>query len=75
MESFQIAILARATGDSSFHVFLQEERNSSRTCGRCDKINYNLKGKDTLNCSRCSYHTDRDVNGARIILRKYLSLM
>ena len=72
---FRERLLTRAAGDTSFHVFVQDERDTSRTCGMCDKINYKLKGKDTFNCSHCNYNTDRDVNGARNILRKFLGLM
>ena len=72
---FRERLLARAAGDISFHVFVQDERDTSRTCGRCDKINYKLKGKDTFHCSHCNFNTDRDVNGARNILRKFLGLM
>ena len=51
-----------------------EEPYTSKTCGKCGEINAKLGGAKTFKCSKCEYVADRDVNGARNILLRYLSL-
>lgn len=48
-----------------------DESYTSKTCGGCGSINENLGSKKIFSCS-CSFKCDRDVNGARNILIKYL---
>ena len=49
------------------------EEYTSKTCGGCGKLK-NIGGAEVYRCSHCRLHIDRDVNGARNILLKYLSL-
>eukprot|EP00122_Pirum_gemmata_P002062 Pgem_evm2s1865 len=51
-----------------------DEAYTSRTCGLCEFINPKFKST-TFNCEsgNCSYEIDRDVNGARNILLRYLT--
>jgi IS605 OrfB family transposase len=52
-----------------------EEHYTSKTCGRCGKINWELGGNKTFNCSDCGLCSDRDENAARNILLKQLPLL
>ena len=49
------------------------EEFTSKTCGGCGEIHAELKGKKVFKCPHCNYEADRDVNGARNILIKYLT--
>ena len=51
-----------------------DEPYTSKTCGQCGEINTKLGGAKTFKCSKCEYVANRDVNGARNILLRYLSL-
>ena len=55
-------------------VIIQNESYTTMTCGRCDKQNKKVGTSEIFVCGDCGYVTDRDVNGARNILRKYLGL-
>jgi transposase len=43
--------------------------------GKCGKLNDQLKAKKIFNCkdANCNYIADRDINGARNILLRYLT--
>lgn len=51
-----------------------EEPYTSKTCGCCGELNNKLGGAKTFKCKKCGYVADRDINGARNILLRYLSL-
>jgi putative transposase len=48
-----------------------DENYTSKTCGGCGKINNNLGSSKVFSCE-CGFKTDRDYNGARNIMIKYL---
>jgi len=52
----------------------QEESWTSKTCSKCNRKNMQLKDSKIFNCVDCScgYMVDRDVNGAKNILRKFM---
>jgi transposase len=50
------------------------EEYTSKTCGKCGRVNGELGSSKIFKCSECLYETDRDFNGARNILLKNLSL-
>src|SRR6185369_8669496 len=54
-------------------VVICTEEYTSKTCGCCGVINPKLGGQKTFNCTSCGSVIDRDVNGARNILLKYLT--
>jgi len=49
------------------------EAYTSKTCGNCGEINEQLGSSKCFICPKCEHHTDRDVNGARNILLRYLT--
>lgn len=54
-------------------VKIVKEAYTSKTCGRCGELKHNLYNSRVFKCSWCSLVIDRDVNGARNILIKYLT--
>lgn len=55
-------------------IILCDEAYTSKTCGSCGHIHDKLGGSKVFHCPRCNYTTDRDVNGARNILLRYMTL-
>lgn len=51
-----------------------EEPYTSKTCGCCGEINQTLGGSKVFKCKKCGFKADRDINGARNIMLRYLSL-
>ena len=51
-----------------------DESYTSKTCGRCGKINHKLGSSKIYNCPSCKLKIDRDVNGARNIYLKNIGL-
>jgi len=49
-----------------------DEYYTSKTCSQCGNINHKLKGEKEYNCKSCKSYFDRDFNGARNILIKFL---
>lgn len=49
-----------------------DESYTSKTCGDCGELNNSLGSSKVFKCSKCNFICDRDVNGARNILYKYL---
>ena len=72
---FRQRLLQRSMGDDSLNVYVQDESYTSCTCGMCNMRKKNLGSNDVFSCTNCGYRTDRDVNGARNILRKFCGLM
>jgi putative transposase len=55
------------------NIITTTEEYTSKTCGNCGIIKENLGGNKIFNCDYCKIKIDRDFNGARNILLKYLS--
>ena len=49
------------------------EEYTSKTCGKCGFINKKLGANKIFNCNKCKLQIDRDLNGARNILLKFLT--
>ena len=49
------------------------EEYTSKTCGRCGELNDTLGSSKTFKCPSCKLIIDRDINGSRNILIKYLT--
>ena len=46
---------------------------ASKTCTNCGELHRNLGGSKTFCCPKCKVVLDRDANGARNILLKFLT--
>lgn len=55
-------------------VVVCDEAFTSKTCGQCGAIHDKLGGSKVFRCPNCTYVADRDANGARNIMLRYLSL-
>lgn len=72
---FRQLLLVKTKVIQGCKVIVCDEAYTSRTCGMCGFINPKFSGK-TFKCksnSSCNYQVDRDVNGARNILLRYLT--
>lgn len=49
------------------------EDYTSKTCGRCGRINRKLGGNKIYTCPSCGYVADRDISAARNIFLRYLT--
>ncbi|CAH6421108.1 Transposase [uncultured virus] len=59
--------------ETNTQIIIKPEFFTSKTCGKCGKINFDLKKSDEIfNCSFCKLKIGRDINGARnILLRNF----
>ena len=57
---------------SKCNVMIVDESYTSKLCGNCCELNEKLGSQKIFKCSQCDYVEDRDVNGARNIMIKYL---
>lgn len=55
------------------NLIITSEEYTSKTCGKCGTLNQNLGSSKTFKCGICEVTIDRDINGARNILLKYLT--
>ena len=55
-------------------VVICDEDYTSKTCGKCGKIHEKLSGSKLFKCPYCHIEIDRDVNGARNILLRCITL-
>ncbi|KAK9367376.1 putative transposase DNA-binding domain-containing protein [Lipomyces kononenkoae] len=67
---FQQRLLDKAREYPQCRVVLVSEAHTSKTCGRCGRLN-DVGGDKVYRCSPCGFVCDRDVNGARTILVRY----
>ena len=71
---FRVTLINKAALTSSCQVIICDEAYTSKTCGSCGKLHRNLKSQKTFRCPHCGIVIDRDVNGARNILLRFLTL-
>lgn len=55
------------------NLIITSEEYTSKTCGNCGVLNHTLGGSKVFKCNKCKVVMDRDINGARNILIKYLT--
>ena len=55
------------------NLILTTEEYTSKTCGCCGEIKTNLGSKKEFICTKCFFVMDRDHNGARNVMIKYLT--
>ena len=72
---FRQRLLHKAREHRRCRVVLVREDYTSKTCGRCGRINRNLGGAETYRCasSTCGYVAGRDTSAARNILLRFLT--
>ena len=56
-------------------VYKCSEAYTSKTCGNCGEIDDDLGAKKKYKCRNCKIELDRDINGARNILLRQLSML
>ncbi len=71
---FRQRLLAKQREYPDCTVVVCDEAYTSKTCGSCGHIHANLGGAKRFRCPHCTFELDRDVNGARNILLRYLTL-
>lgn len=72
--TFREMLKAKAELYSNVTVIECDEAYTSKTCGNCGKIHQTLSGSKVFKCKHCEYESDRDINAARNIMLRYLSL-
>jgi len=55
-------------------VIICTEEYTSKTCGCCGHVHRKLGGSKVFRCPSCTAELDRDINGARNILLRYLTV-
>lgn len=70
---FRQRLLFKATEYPGVQVKVVKEDYTSKTCGNCGELNRELGRSKHFHCPSCNWQCDRDVNGARNILLKYLT--
>jgi putative transposase len=56
----------------STELYIVTEEYTSKTCTNCGNIKSDLKSNKIYKCEKCKLEIDRDINGARNIILKYL---
>ena len=56
------------------HLVICDEPYTSKICGKCGFIHKKLGSSELFVCPVCDYRAGRDINGARNILLRYLTL-
>lgn len=71
---FQQRLVNKTREYRNSQVIICDEAYTSKTCGCCGKLHEKLGGNKTFRCPHCGVVMDRDMNGARNILLRYLTL-
>lgn len=70
---FRQFLTFKATEHPGVRVVIVGEEYTSKTCGKCGFIHTSLGANKLFRCPSCRWECDRDVNGARNILLKFLT--
>ena len=71
---FRETLKAKAELHPWVNVIECDECYTSKTCGKCGELNSKLGSSKTFRCDKCDYVADRDINGARNVMIRYLTL-
>jgi putative transposase len=71
---FKMRLLNKTREYPWCNVIIYNEAYTSRSCSCCRFIHNYLGGSKLFDCPQCHFHINRDVNGARNILIRYLTL-
>jgi hypothetical protein len=70
--TFRQRLLNEARKHAGVRVLLVNEAFTSKTCGNCGWIHKTLAGNKDFRCRECNTRMDRDFNGARNVLLRFL---
>jgi putative transposase len=70
---FQQRLINKTREYRQCKVIIVDESYTSKTCGACGQLHQKLGGSKIFKCPSCSACLDRDANGARNILLKFLT--
>lgn len=68
---FRELLKAKVNSINGCELIICDEAYTSKTCGKCGTI-VNIGSSKTFKCTHCQFRCDRDVNGARNILLRFL---
>jgi len=71
---FRKLLINKAALSSSYQVIICDEHYTSKTCGSYGELHHNLGKSKTFLCPQCHYEADQDLNAARNILLRFLTL-
>ena len=71
---FRARLLDKAREFPWCKVIVTSEEYTSKTCGVCGHVKTDLGGNKDFVCAKCGFHSDRDHNGARNVMLRYLTL-
>ena len=71
--STAFAVCLKVVSTHGCSVIVTEEPYTSKTCGCCGQLHQKLGGSKLFHCPACGSVFDRDSNGARNILLRYLT--
>lgn len=72
--SFQQRLINKTREYPWCKVLIVDEQYTSKTCGICGNIHQYLGSNKIFNCPKCKIEMDRDVNAARNIYLRFLTL-
>ena len=61
--------------EKGINVYEFTEPYTSKTCGKCGKLNFGLANSRNFSCNNCDLKIDRDINGARNIFLRNISFI
>ncbi len=61
--------------EKGVNVYEFTEPYTSKTCGNCGELNYNLESSRNFSCNKCKLKIDRDINGARNIFLRNINFI
>jgi len=71
---FRQRLLQKSNMYNGMSVVACDEAYTSKTCGHCGELSTTLGGSKVFKCTTCASEFDRDVNGARNILLRYMTI-
>jgi putative transposase len=71
---FQQRLLSKVREYPWCKVLIVDEHYTSKCCGLCGRIHWNLGGNKEFKCPYCNILCDRDIHAARNILLRFLTL-
>jgi putative transposase len=71
---FRQRLISKAREYPQCHVIVTQEPYTTKTCGCCGSLNHHIGSSKTFGCDNCQSVIDRDINGARNILIRYMTL-